>query len=334
MIANEDLDSLAEVMRQEDNFTIATHVFPDGDSIGSVLALGLLLQKMGKRVFMCWSENVAIPPHYSFVPGVEMLKKPDDCPAATRVFIAVDCASFQRLGKLQENALKADILVNIDHHRDNTKFGKVNLVDENYSASAEIIYELAKRLDSGFDQDIAVCLYVGLVTDTGRFQYGNTTERSFEMALDLVRRGVSPRYIFENVYENFSYSALKLLGRVLAQARFLPEANLIYSVITHQDLRETQAIIEETDNFIDYLRTVKAADVALIFKEMADGSIKVSMRSKRIDIALVAEKFGGGGHPNAAGFSSSKGIAETLEDVVREIASRKVMTNDEGMTNV
>jgi phosphoesterase RecJ-like protein len=328
MISRQDLDSLAETLKREDNFIIATHVMPDGDTIGSVLALGLLLRKMGKQVAMCWPEEVTVPPHYRFVPGINELTKPERCPAAAHVFVAVDCANIQRLGKLQENAGRADILINLDHHRDNTKFGKINLVSEKCSASAEIIYELAKRLDSNFDRDIAICLYVGLVTDTGRFQYGNTSDRSFEMALDLVRRGVSPKYIFENVYENFSYSALKLLGRVLAQAQILPEANLIYSVITNKDLGETNTTMEETDNFIDYLRTVKAADVAVIFKEMSDGTVKVSMRSKRMDVALVAEKFGGGGHPNAAGFSSSKDTAEILQNIVREITRRQRAANN------
>ncbi len=319
MNKQEGLEEVALFIKEEDNFVVATHIQPDGDTIGSVLALGLFLKKMGKGVHMCWSENVAIPPHYKFVPGVNELLKPDKCPARIKNFIAVDCASIQRLGDLKDRAIHAETLVNIDHHRDNTRFGNMNLVDESYSASAEIIYDLIISMDSSFDLEVATGLYVGLVTDTGRFQYGNTTSRTFEIVLDLVKRGVSPSYIFQNIYENYSYGCLRLLGRVLERARLIPEVNLIYSTVSRQDLKEMGISMEETENFIDYLRAVRAANVAVIFKEMSDGKTKVSIRSKGMDIAKIAKKFHGGGHPNAAGFSSNGTIEEILEGIVGEL---------------
>lgn len=331
-----ELKHLIQLIEQEKRFIVATHIQPDGDALGSLLGLGLWLRKIGKDVSMTWGEEIKVPSQYAFLPGINLLSQPqtvaesvgDDPrvvpslptePSAT--FIVVDCASIERLGILQKEAKKAQNLVNIDHHPGNTKYGTINLIDEKTSSSAELVYKAIKSFaprPSLLDHDIALCLYTGIVTDTGRFQYSNTNENTFKIALELLQYGISPNYIFQNVYENLSFASLQLLGRILDKAKVYPTAPFIYTSITQQDLQETKAIIEETENFVDYLRAVGETKVAAIFKEMPNSKIKVSMRSKNeIDVGELARKFGGGGHRNAAGFTSDKDIEGTLEVLAR-----------------
>lgn len=325
-----DLDLVADLIRREKSFIIATHIQPDGDGLGSVLGLGLWLRKIKKEVFMSWGEEIKVPPQYAFLPGINLLCRPSliHHPSSLN-FIAIDCASIERLGVLRSAAEKAQNFVNIDHHPGNTRYGKINLIDEKTSSSAELVYKVIKvagrksQVASYLDKDIALCLYTGIVTDTGRFQYSNTNESTFKAALELLQYGVSPNYVFQNVYENLSFPSLQLLGRILDRAKVCEEASLIYTSITQQDLKETGTKAEETENFVDHLRAVQGSRVAVIFKETPDAKIKASLRSKNeINVGEIARKFGGGGHRNAAGFTSDKDIPETLKILVKELINK------------
>lgn len=324
-----DLSPLVDLIRREEEFILATHVNPDGDAIGSLLGLGLLFRKMGKRVFVGHPANGELPPQYSFLPGKEFLRGPSECPSQPTCFIAIDCANLERLGKMRAPAQKARLLINLDHHRDNTRFGHLNVVDESYSATAEIIFTISQRLGQKLDRDIATCLYTGIVTDTGRFQYSNTNQRTFQVAQEMLAYGVSPAHIFQNVYENLSFPCLKLLGRVLDRAKFLPEKGIAYSFVSQRDLPAVGgAEMEETENFVDLLRAVKEAEVAAILKEMTNGTIKVSLRSKgKIDVSKLAEKFRGGGHPSAAGFSSPYDLEKTIDVLLKLLESDERHSN-------
>jgi len=336
-VLDDDIALIGETILKKKDFVLATHVQPDGDAIGSILGLGLFLKKLGKNVFLSLSQStkpvkhknnpetdspladyLPIPPQYAFLPGTDLLSDYFKCPDEIECFIALDCASFERIGNLRSRAENAGTFINIDHHQDNDRFAHINFVDGNSPATTEIVYRLIKSMNKKINKDIAVCLYTGLVTDTGRFQYSNTDKRAFQMALELLDYDVSPSEIFHNVYENVSFSYLKLLGKVLQNIKF--DSGIIYVVISQHDLISVGARVEETENLIDVLRSVGQAKIAAILKETGDGRWKVSLRSKNeIDVSKVAKQFDGGGHPNAAGYVSEMDKKDTIKFMLRAL---------------
>lgn len=316
----QDFSSFLELIDKEKSFILATHVQPDGDAIGSLLGFGLLLSKMGKDVFLTWGEPISVPSQYSFLPGVELLKNPSLCPPTVGNFVALDCATLDRLGSLSKVAEKVKNLVSVDHHSDKIRFGGLNLIDKHASSTAEIILRISKALNLELDKDIATCLYVAIVTDTGRFQYSNTSGTTFKIAEELVSYGVLPNRIFQNLYENISFDYLKLLGLALARTTFVEDRGLIYTWILQSDLKETGAKLSQAENLIDSLRSVKGIKVAAVIKEQGDRRFNVSLRSKsKIKVNKLAEQFGGGGHPNAAGFKSADGFDETVDKLLKAL---------------
>lgn len=320
-----DYNRLLTLIRKEKSFVLATHVQPDGDAIGSLLGLGFMLMLMGKEVHMSWGEPVSIPPQYAFLPGVKLLKDPSSCPSIIDNFIALDCATLDRLGDLSQKAKKAKNLVSIDHHSEKARFAHINIIDEHSSSTSEIIMRISKGLGIELNDNIALCLYVGIVTDTGRFQYSNTTQSTFDAAKELLGYGVSPLVVFQNVYENIPFQYLKLLGIVLSRASIIQAHKLIYSWILQSDLKETGARLSQTENIIDNLRSTKGMEIAVVFKELGDHKLNVSLRSNgKINVDKLAEQFGGGGHPNAAGFKSTNGIDETLRNLIKALQKQGV----------
>ncbi|HDP69211.1 MAG TPA: bifunctional oligoribonuclease/PAP phosphatase NrnA [Actinobacteria bacterium] len=324
-----DIQSIGKIVREKEHFVLATHVQPDGDAVGSILSLGLTLKGLGKKVFMSLGQpqtlgkqnaekGSLVPPQYLFLPGKNLLSKPSQCPDETKCFISLDCASFERLGSLKQFAKNASLFINIDHHRDNDKFAHLNFVDEESPATAEIVYRLIKALDYEIDKDIATCLYVGLVTDTGRFQYSNTNKAAFQMALELLDYGISPSFVFSNVYENTSFSYLKLFGKILQNIKFA--SGVAYTTLKKNDLVSLGVKIEETENLVDALRSIGDAKVAAILKEVDGGRWKVSLRSKNeIDVSGVAKALGGGGHRNAAGYLSRENREDTIRTMLEAL---------------
>ncbi|MBI4744419.1 MAG: bifunctional oligoribonuclease/PAP phosphatase NrnA [Actinobacteria bacterium] len=219
-----DFNLIVDLIKKDDKFVILTHVQPDGDAFGSVLGLAMLLKKMGKNVFLSIDKDMRIPPQYSFLPGVELIKSINDYHNDFVNFIVLDCGSIERLGSWEQIAKNAKNIINIDHHKSNTRFGTLNYIDEKSSSSSEMVYKLSLNLGVEIDKDIALCLYVGIVTDTGKFQYSNTTSKTFKNALKLIKYDISPTYVFENVYERASLGCLNLLGKILNSARFLKDA--------------------------------------------------------------------------------------------------------------
>ncbi|HEU4480576.1 MAG TPA: bifunctional oligoribonuclease/PAP phosphatase NrnA, partial [Actinomycetota bacterium] len=252
------------------------------------------------------------------LPGQDMLVHPHEIPG-TPTFLAVDCGAADRLGDLEAAAKKADCLINIDHHPGNENFGDVNVVVTTASSTAELIAFLLRDLGVEFDRDIATCLYTGVFTDTGSFQYRNATPDTLRIAADLLEYDVAKTEIAQQVFETSPFGYLKLVARVLGRAELHEGARLIHSSITHEDLRETGVGMEETDKVIDLLRSTRDADVAAIFKEQGDGDFRVSMRSKgRISVGEIARARGGGGHELAAGFTTSD-VATTVAEICREL---------------
>ena len=299
-------DAAVDALREADDVVIACHVNPDGDALGSVLACSLGLQKLGKKTRPTWgSAEAKVPFSYRFLPGADSLVAPGDIPGA-QTFLALDCGAADRLGEAEGLARRADCLINVDHHPGNEQFGSINVVVTAASSTAELVAYLLTDAGVELDRDIAICLYTGVVTDTGRFQYSNSTPETLRLAADLLAYGVPAPDIATEVFESSPFGYLKLLGRMLDRAALFEDERFVYSWISQADLRDTGVEMDETEKLIDLLRATRAADVAAMFKEQRDGRYRVSLRSRGPSVGAIARAQGGGGHELAAGFTTTR----------------------------
>lgn len=297
---------------------LACHQGPDGDALGSTLALQLALRKRGVEAVASWgSEPFVVPKHYAFMPGLEGLTPPEKVSKVPKLMITFDCGSFERLGTLEPNARAASTLVVVDHHASNDQFGSVNLIDPAVAASAVLTYFLIGKLGISLDRDIAICLYTGILTDTGCFKYRNTTPEIHAIAGDLLSHGIAHDEIARIVYDTHPVGYLKLLADALERAEVIADASMIWTWVTRADLERHGVEIEDTEAVIDAVRTADIAEVACVLKETTDGNYKVSMRSKgAVNVGAICESFGGGGHAFAAGFTANGGDPRaTVSDV-------------------
>lgn len=319
---------IKEAILEKKRFVIVGHISPDGDAIGSALALYHFLAGLGKEVKVGWGEKISLPGQYRFLPGSNQfetvnadLKFSPEEPA--EVFIAVDVANEERLGAAKALLSQVKLVINIDHHPDNSLFGHLNLVKAEASSTAEIVYALLKETALPINLNTAICLYVALVTDTGQFQYANTTPAALQMASELVSLGVEPNLISQNLYESHSLARIKLLGRVLSKAVYEPDYKLIYTYIDKEDLQQTGATPGDTERLIDHLRAVEGVDLAMLVKAF-EKELKVSLRAKdKFDVSTLAHAFGGGGHKAAAGFIYKGSLNELLKEVKEKLSLKK-----------
>ena len=299
---------------------LACHLGPDGDALGSMLALTIALKERGHETVASWgSDPFAIPPHYTYLPGLDLLSPPADFPPAPDVMITFDAGSFERLGSLEPNARAAKDLIVIDHHVSNDHFGTINVIDGDAAASAVLVFELLKRMGHALDRDIATCLYTGIVTDTGRFQYKNTTPEVHRIAAELLAAGAPHVDITQTIYNTHPVGYLRLAATALGKMQV--RDGLVWTWVTTDDLRRADVGLEDIEALIDLVRTTDVADVAVVLKQQDDGRFRVSMRSKGAnDVGKVASRFGGGGHMLAAGFTSANGDASaTIEEIAAEL---------------
>lgn len=310
-----------EALRRAEKINVACHVNPDGDALGSLFGSGLALKKMGKDVALSWAATPPeVPFGYTFLPGRDLLVPPDELPDAD-LFLALDCGAADRLGELEDRAAAAETSINIDHHPGNDDFGTINLVVTTASSTAELVALLLEDLGVEMDRDIATCLYTGIFTDTGSFQYTNSTPDTLRLAASLLEHDVPKSAIAQEVFETSPFGYLQLVAAVLGRARLFEKERFIYSTVTHDDLRPTGVLMEETDKLIDLLRSTRDADVAAIFKEQGDGSFRVSLRSKGpASVGAIARAHGGGGHDLAAGFTTED-IDATVKTILAELGA-------------
>jgi bifunctional oligoribonuclease and PAP phosphatase NrnA len=323
-----DLTAVADAIRSHDRFLVTTHENPDGDALGSLLAAKLALDALGKDAVMYLTGEAPLPREYSWMPLENLQRKvPDD--AAQRVLLALDCANESRLGPDPEVLHSAPLVVNVDHHHDNSRFGAVNLVVADASSTGEIVRDLLRELNVGLTPDIAEALYIALVTDTGRFQYTNTTPKALRLAAELVEAGADVHKIFQDVYESVQFAKLKLLARALERAQVYEGGRLVISYLLRGDFAEVGAAEPYSEGIIDYLRAVEGADMAALIREppRSDGPARrVSLRASadELDVSAIARASGaGGGHRQAAGFSSDESIEEITEFIRREFAAAR-----------
>lgn len=319
MISEEEWLEAAGALKAANEIVIACHVSPDGDALGSMIGLGRFLARQGKTVGMSWgSPTIEVPAQYTFLPGLDAVTAPSNLPDHIECFVAIDCGDAQRLGVLQPRFGAAETTVNIDHHISNDRFGHINLVDPDAASSSEMAYELIRRMGGTPDAEEATCLYTGIVTDTGRFQYSSTTPTTLRVAAELREIGVDHERVASEVYESTSFTYLHVLGIVLFRARL--EDGMVWSRVDQKDLQGLD--LDETEHFIDALRTVRESHVAVLLKEWPGGTYKASLRSRgEVDVAAIAQSLGGGGHARAAGFEMRGTPDEVIEAIRQRLPS-------------
>jgi phosphoesterase RecJ-like protein len=312
-----ELDRAADAIAGSRSLALACHQIPDGDALGSMLAVAHLAAEHDLEVSASWPEPFQVGPHYDFLPGLDRVTKPADFPAEPEVMITFDCGSLGRLGELAEPAKAARELIVVDHHATNDGYGTINLIDPNAAASAVVVRRLLHRLGWPLNRDAAVCLYTGLVCDTGRFQYENTTPEVFALAQEFSGYDVPIATITRELFERHRLAYIKLAAEALERAEYDADRRFVATWVTADDFARHGVELEEAEGLIDLVRRTSEADISCVLKEASDGT-RVSLRAVTgFDVGEVAMGFGGGGHRAAAGFTSDRPVREVL-DAIRD----------------
>lgn len=307
---------IGEILRTHQSFVLLSHVRPDGDAIGSQIGLGFALKAAGKSVRLINEDG--LPENLDFLPGSEAIETPPAEPLDIEIAIALDTATKPRLGdRALHAASKAKLWLNIDHHISNPAYGDINLIDSSSPATGQIVYELIRTLDLPLPAESRDAIYVAVSTDTGSFQYPSTTAKTYEMAADLIRRGLDVGDLNCKTYDNHPFRRVELM-RALLNTLALTASGRVASWELRDDTRATLSLRpEDSEGLIDIIRAIRGVIVAVFFEELPDGKIRISMRSKdsRIDVCAIASEFGGGGHSLAAGIR----MAGPIEDARRKV---------------
>jgi bifunctional oligoribonuclease and PAP phosphatase NrnA len=318
------MERIIDHLRTVERVLVASHENPDGDAIGSLIAMGLALEAMGRRV--TFFNPSKIPTVYRFLPAVR--KVSPQIPENERydTAIVIDCGSLNRLGDARERIERLPAVINIDHHITNTCFGTHRWVDTEACASAEMVYRIIQRLGVTIDQAMASAIYTGILTDTGSFRFNNTNSASFAICLEMVSKGVDPSLVARHVYGTYSMGRIKLLNLALDTIEISRSGRVSVMAVTQEMLKETGTQVEEADGLINYARRIEDVRVAVLIKEEANGNgseqrpYHISLRSDgSVDVAAIATGFGGGGHRSAAGFSISGRLPEIKSRIVRVV---------------
>lgn len=312
-------EEIGAVLRSHNTFAVFSHVRPDGDALGSQLALALSLSKLGKKV-MVRNEDGLLE-KYSFLPGGEFLQTPQGEPQDFDVAIALDTATQSRLGTATDLVRSAKIWVNIDHHPSNPRYGDLVYIDATAPATGQILFELITSQQLPMDPAIAENLFVAISTDTGSFQYPNTTARTFEIGAELVKCGVDVGRVSQLLYESYPRRRTELLRELLGTMRFEAGGKIATFSLSLKTTAELGAKPEDNEGLIDHLRAIEGVIVAAFFEELSDGKVRVSMRSKveAVDVGAICQIFGGGGHKLAAGTRVRGTLPEVEERVLKAI---------------
>jgi len=320
------IERVAAEIRDNDRFLLTAHEGPDGDALGSLLGMHHLLTQLGKdSVMFLAAKEFPLPIEYRFLALEEVFHEPP-ADMSDRTVVFLDCGNLDRM-PVDFLAEADNLRLNIDHHHDNTLFGDVNLVDVEASCTAEIVYELAILLGAEITPEMASALYVGLVTDTGKFMYENTNARTHRIAAELIEAGVAVDETYRRLYEHVPTEKLQLLSRALEGIQHHCDGALVLSYITAADYEASGAGAEMTEGIIDHLRSVEGARVAALIRDLGDrgrATRKVSLRSSGgdVDVSAIARRHGGGGHKRAAGFSTDLGLDELVPFLCGEVADQ------------
>ncbi len=291
---------IIEQLRASKTICVVGHVRPDGDCIGSQLALSLALKNEGRKV-SCWNED-SVPDKLAFLDPDHLLEKPErgmdfDC------VIATDCASYERLGKCVPAIEQRKLLINIDHHQSNTRYGDINWISAREASTGELIFKLLKAASWPITPKIADCLFTAVSTDTGSFQYATTKPMTYNTAGELVKRGANVAKICDEVYQSYPMSRVRLLKHLYNKFRLTHNDQIAYLWLKKKDFSRTGADTTESEGLIDHIRDMRPVEIACVFEEIEPDMTRISLRSKnnKVNVSEIAALFGGGGHQAAAG---------------------------------
>ena len=314
------IQTVMQVIRRHRRFTVSSHVNPEGDALGSALALASLLKRLGKQAVV--ATDGGIPKAFAFFPKVApVVARPPAGKAAPEVAMTVDVPILSRTGAMGDLIQRAPLSVNIDHHVSNQNFACVNWVDPKAAAVGEMIYRLYRAFRVIPSRDEALCMYVSLVTDTGSFRYMSTTPEVHQIASDLISRGLSPLKVAQDLYECHSPSDLRFLGRVLSSLKSTPDGRITWVEVPYPLFKSGRPGPEIIDELVNYPRAVRTAEVSFVLREQSrDGKIRVSFRSKgRVDVNKIARSFGGGGHMAASGCTIQGTLSQARGRILKTV---------------
>jgi bifunctional oligoribonuclease and PAP phosphatase NrnA len=315
-----DRQAVLEALSNARRCLVSMHVSPEGDALGSALALALALKGMGKEALVVNQDPV--PRVLDFLPTRDLYRQMTEIDEGYDLLVIVDCGDLERTGGLFKR--RSPPIVNIDHHVTNQRFGHINWVDPDASASAEMIADLLDTMKTPITPDVALCIYTALMTETGSFKYSNATPKVFRLAATLCERGVRPDWVASKIYERNSIGRLRLLGAMLGRLDINTDHTVAWATIPERLFAQTGTTAEDTEDFINYPRSLMGVETAVFFRDAAPGTVKVSFRaSGDVDVSAVAMEFGGGGHRKAAG-CTMKGSIESVRPVVIAAVERVV----------
>ena len=315
------LAELCRALKKKDNFLLASHINPEGDAIGSILALESLLRRLNKKaIIVCEDE---FPDRLSCLSS-KRWNRVKDIPSGRKfgALVVADCPTLERIGSVQNFITKETEIFNIDHHISNTRFGHYNYIQPSASAAGEVVYDIFKHFKMKLNREEAMALYVSISTDTGSIKYSNTTVKSHQIASELIQTGIDIEKINDSLYATYSLEKIQLYSLLLGKVQTSPDGTVAWVGLTRNDLKKTGATYEDTEGFIDFLKYIREVLFAFFMSEMdgpEQGQVRVSFRSKGdYDVAQIAAHFGGGGHKKAAGCT----IAGTLEEATKRISEQ------------
>ena len=319
------MDTVIDRLTESQAIFLSTHINPDGDAIGSLIALGLGLQQHGKHIYLYNASP--IPAVYRFLPGVQLVQQVLPESSAWDTAVVLDCGTLDRIGAAVDFVRGLPQVINIDHHVTNTNFGQYRLVDSTACSSAEIVYRLLKKMAITIDAAIATSIYTGILTDTGSFRFANTNSAAYTICSEMVQAGVDPYTVAQHVYGTYSLGRIKLLNMALDSIEISANGKLSLMTLTQDMFQETDTNPEDVDGMINYAKRIEDVKVAALIMENENGAVQkryhVSLRSDgTVDVAEIAASFGGGGHFSAAGFgveSSLKALKKTINSIAEKL---------------
>jgi bifunctional oligoribonuclease and PAP phosphatase NrnA len=315
-------ESIAAILKNQDRFVVVSHVNPDGDAVGSLLGMYLALTEMGKLALPL--ANDRLPDLYSFLPGWEdVVTDPEELTWAPDWIISLDVAESTRISGDISAFRDKSRLINIDHHPTNPGFGDLNFVQPGATSTAELVHILLKQAGHKLSTGVGKCLYTGLITDTGCFRFSGVNSQTLQMAAEMLAPGIDSYEVTRPLFEEFPLCRLKLESLLLSRIEVLLGDKLVMSTLYEEDFHRLGASMSDTENLVNRLRESRGVRVGILFTQMSDNLIRVSFRSKDLDVASIAKSLGGGGHRHAAGLKTRMPLSELKERIVGEI--RKVL---------
>ncbi len=311
---------LNDIIKSSKNILITSHINPDGDTLGSMCGMYALIKLNFKK--KCDMLVVSkVPDKYKFIPNINLAKHIDEVDKSREydLVINVDAAALDRICDGMILFEKAKYTVNIDHHKTNIGYADLNFVEGDASSAAEVVYSIVKELGWKMNLDIATALYVGILTDTGSFRFNNTTSRCLEYAAEMLKIGVVPNDMFKHCYETYTKGMALCQAYCVDKAVFLDDDKIVYTTVYKKDMEKYNTDEEFAEGLVERLRAITSTSVAFVAKEMKNGGCKISMRSKKVDVAEICGLFGGGGHKFAAGCTMKCNVEDSVKKILHEI---------------